>query len=91
MQQAKVKSQSVQKIVYKDGRTADGGNFIRPTSRVKRHPDPFNHFATVHPPDRPTDRQTDRPTDRQTDTWNWRQVCTKSRLYLMVSDTANKQ
>ena len=31
----------------------------RPHSPPKRHPDPISRFATVHPPDRPTDRQTD--------------------------------
>ena len=33
-----------------------------PTHYPKRHPDPLSHFATVHFPDRQTNRQTDRQT-----------------------------
>jgi len=49
----------------------------RPHSPPKRHPDPISRFATVHFP------------DRQTDTWDKRQVYSKIRLRLIVSDTAN--
>jgi len=42
----------------------------RPYSYPDRHPDPISRFATVHPPDRQTDRQMGYR----------RQVCTKTRL-----------
>jgi len=38
-----------------------------PTCHPKRHPAPVSHFATIHFPDTPTDRQTDTQTDRQMD------------------------
>jgi len=50
---------------------------IYPTHHPKWHPDPVCRFATIHPP------------ERQTDTWAQRQVCTNSRLCLIVSDAAN--
>ena len=35
-----------------------------PTHHPKWHPDPISRFATVHPPDRQTDRPTDGLADR---------------------------
>jgi len=35
------------------------------TQRLKRHPDPLSHFATIYFPDRQTDRPTDRHNVRQ--------------------------
>jgi len=51
----------------------------RPHSPPKLHSDPISRFATVYPPDRPTDRQ-DRQINRQTNRWDWRQVCINTRL-----------
>jgi len=42
------------------------------THHPKRHPDPVSRFATVHFPDRPTDRQTDRQMGYATNLWNER-------------------
>jgi len=35
---------------------------VRPQSPPKRHLDAVSHFATLHFPNRPTEKQTDRPT-----------------------------
>ena len=50
-----------------------------PTHHPKRHPDPNSRFATVHFPD----RQTERHTDRQTDTWERWQVRNKGAYALL--------
>jgi len=47
-----------------------------PTHHPKRHPDPVSRLSTVHSPDRPTE------------TRDWPQVCTKSRLRLILNDAA---
>ena len=54
----------------------------RPTPlTTKWHPDPISRFATVHFPD----RQTERHTDTQTDRWDRRQTCKNTRLRSMVT------
>jgi len=59
-----------------------------PTHHPKRHPDPISRFATVHPPDRQTNRQTDRPTDGLGD----RSVPTPAyALYIDYSDAAKNR
>jgi len=35
-----------------------------PIYHPKRHPEPFSRFATIHFPDRHTDRETDKLRDR---------------------------
>jgi len=52
-----------------------------PTYHPRRHPDPISHFATVHLPDRQTNRSTDR--------WAKRQVCTKTRLVTRLRQHAS--
>jgi len=54
-----------------------------PTHHPKWHLDPISRFATVHFPD----RQTDRLTDRQTNRWARWQVCNMSTYALIKSDT----
>jgi len=43
------------------------------THHPKWHSDPISHFSTIHPPDRPPDRQTDR--------WSRWQLCLNTRLH----------
>jgi len=62
-----------------------------PSTDPAHHPSSIQIQSAVLPQYAPRrDRPTDRQTDRQADTWDWRQLCTKSRLRLYsVSDAAN--